>query len=286
MYNLRYHIASLVAVFLALAVGLLLGSVVAERGMITEQASSLVEDLERRFDEITATNDQLSVGLDRDRAFAEAAVAPLIEGSLAGTDVLVFVGTGRVDGMNAVTEAVTQAGGSVTTMSVLTPGLGLAESEPEGLAGYFQLRGVEMAEAGEALQEQVARALLDELRTGQTRELADLLVARGLLTADSEAGTATVDAIVIVGNGQDGYDPFSIEVATALSEAGGIAVSADSASVEGGVVAASAARGMSAVDHVGTPQGRVSLVWLLAGRATGHFGFGDGAQAAYPPLGP
>ena len=38
MYNLRYHIASLVAVFLALAVGLLLGTVVVERGELDRAA--------------------------------------------------------------------------------------------------------------------------------------------------------------------------------------------------------------------------------------------------------
>ena len=54
MYNLRYHIASLVAVFLALSVGLLLGTVVAERGMITDQTGALVADLQARFDEIQA----------------------------------------------------------------------------------------------------------------------------------------------------------------------------------------------------------------------------------------
>lgn len=285
MYNLRYHIASLVAVFLALSVGLLLGSVVAERGMITEQTASLVDDLERRFDEISATNDQLSIGLERDRAFAEATVAPLIAGSLEGSDVVVLVGTGRVDGMNAVTEAITQAGGVPTTMSLLTPGLGLEQSEPEGLAGYFQLRGVDMAEAGEELQQQVADALLAEWRSGESRELTDLLVAGGLLSAESTPGTGTVDAVVIVGNGEAGCDPFSLKLAQSLAAEGGVAVGADSTAVEGGVAAVCAAQGLSAVDHVATPQGRVSLVWLLAGRATGYFGFGDSAEAHYPAFG-
>ncbi|MRR13156.1 hypothetical protein EG835_12025, partial [bacterium] len=184
MYNLRYHIASLVAVFLALAVGLLLGSVVAERGMITEQTASLVDDLERRFDEISATNDQLSVSLERDRAFAEASVQPLVAGNLEGARVVVLVGTGRVDGMNAVTDVIAQAGGTATTVSLLTPGLGLDKSEPEGLAGYFQLRGIEMAEAGEALQQQVAEALVREWRTGESRDLTHLLVSAGLLAEE------------------------------------------------------------------------------------------------------
>lgn len=291
MYNLRYHIASLVAVFLALAVGLLLGSVVAERGMITEQTASLIDDLERRFDEISATNEQLSVGLERDRAFAEASVEPLVAGSLEGRDVVVLAGTGRVDGMNAVTETITRAGGTPITVSLLQPGLGLDATEPAGLAGYFQLRGIEMEEAGEGLQLQVAEALVAEWRSGQPRELTSLLAAEGLLSAEgllaaeSAEGTGTVSAVVIVGNGDAGCDPFALRVAQAMTAAGGTAAGADSTAVEGGVAAVCAAQGMSAVDHVATPQGRVSLVWLLAGRATGYFGFGDGAQANYPAFG-
>lgn len=284
MYNLRYHIASLVAVFLALAVGLLLGSVVAERGMITEQTSSLIDDLEQRFDEISATNDELSTGLERDRAFAQAVVAPLVAGKLEGRTVVVLVGTGRVDGVTSVDQAIGQAGGNMITSGILTPGLGLDKAEPAGLAGYFQLRGVEMAEAGEALQAQVADALVEEWRSGQSRELTTLLVAEGLLDQQSVEGTAAVDAVVVVGNGEAGCDPFALEVARAMNEAGGVAVGADSVAAEGGVADICFAQGISALDHVGTPQGMVSLVWLLSGRATGYYGFGDGAAGSHPAL--
>src|SRR5574340_14803 len=92
MYNLRYHIASLVAVFLALSVGLILGTVVAERGMITDQATALVSDLQQRFDEISAENEQLQAGMERDRAFAEEVVPTLTAGNLQGRNVFIFVG--------------------------------------------------------------------------------------------------------------------------------------------------------------------------------------------------
>jgi len=286
MYNLRYHLASLVAVFLALAVGLILGTVVAERGMITDQTNALVADLQARFDEISATNAELQVGLERDRSFAEAAVAPLTAGQLAGSNVAVIVGTGRIDGVNAITDAVTAAGGTTFTCGLGTPALGLDRVEPEGLAGYFQLRGVEMAEPGEALERQVAEALVGEWRTGAEQPLTELLASAGLLNIESTSGTATVDAVVVMGSDEAGSDPFALEVARSMTAAGGIAVGAESAPVEGGVAAIFTGEGLSAVDHAGTPQGRVSLVWLLAGRVEGFFGSGDGAEAFYPPLGP
>lgn len=284
MYNLRYHIASLVAVFLALAVGLVLGTVVAERGMITDQGSALVEDLQRRFDEISSTNGELRAGLERDRAFAEDLGPVLTAEALAGHDVIVLVGTGRVDGLNSVNAAVEEAGGVPVVVSLEEPGLNFADTAPEGLVGYFMARGQEMADPGDALEEQVAAALATEWQTGGSRPLTELLVSSGLLGVESMSDTASVDAIVIMAAADGGADPFALALGRALTEADGIAVGAEAETTESGVAAACAEAGLSAVDHVATVQGRFSLVWLLAGRAEGVFGSGDAAEAYYPPV--
>jgi len=284
MYNLRYHIASLVAVFLALSVGMILGTVVAERGMITDQTSSLVADLQARFDEIQASNDALQVGLDRDRSFAEESVVPLTAGQLAGKNVAVLVGANGIDGAKVVTEAIATAGGTTFTAVLQRPALGLDTAEPAGLAGFFQLHNVEMAEPGEALERQVAEALVAEWRLGAAQPLTALLAAEGLLQIESTSGTATVDAVVVVGAGEAECDPFALAVARSMSAAGGTAAGAESVLLEDGVAAACVNEGLPAVDHMDTPQGKVSLVWILAGRARGYYGSGTGAEAFFPPL--
>ncbi len=286
MYNLRYHIASLVAVFLALSVGLILGTVVAERGMITDQTSSLVADLQARFDQIQASNDVLQVGLERDRAFAEAAVIPLTAGQLSGRNVAVLVSGDRVDVAKLVTETIAGAGGTSFTVVLQEPALGLDVEEPAGLGGYFQLNNVEMAEPGEALEQQVAEALIAEWRLGAEQPLTALLVGEGLLGIESAAGTATVDAVVVVGTGGPECDPFALAVARSMTAAGGTAAGAESVPLDDGVAAGCVAEGLSAVDHLGTPQGKVSLVWILADRARGYYGAGSGSEAFFPPIAP
>lgn len=286
MYNLRYHIASLVAVFLALSVGLILGTVVAERGMITDQTSELVADLQTRFDEISAQNAELEAGLARDRAFAESAVGPLTAGQLAGRNIAIVAGTGRVDGVSTVADAVSGAGGASFTVTLMMPALGLDRAEPEGLASYFQLREIEMAEPGEALERQVAEALVSEWRAGGEQPLTQLLVNTGLISIESVTDTATVDAVVLMGSEEAGCDPFALALGRSTVAAGGVAVGAESSPAEGGCASVCAAEGLSAVDHVGVAQGRFSLVWILAGRAEGYFGSGVGAEAYFPPLAP
>lgn len=286
MYNLRYHIASLVAVFIALAVGLLLGTVVAERGMITDQTTQLVADLQARFDEISAQNAELEAGLARDRAFAEAAVVPLTAGELSGRTVAIVASTGRVDGASAVADAISTAGGTSFVVTLEQAALGLHETEPEGLAGLLQLQGTEIAAPGPALEQQVSEALVAEWRAGADQPLTQLLSSTGRISVESSASTTTVDAVVLMGSGEGGCDSFALALGKAMIASGGVAVGAEASPSEGGCASVCAAEGLSAVDHMSTAQGRFSLVWILSGRAKGYFGTGADADAYFPPLGP
>lgn len=284
MYNLRYHIASLVAVFFALALGLILGTVVAERGMLDDQGIEVVRELQARFDEISAENEALSRGLEQDRAFAEDVVGPLVDGLLSDVDVVVLATAGQANSVETVRETVQSAGGAVYVVTLNTPGLGLDQTEPEGLAGLLFGQGVEIAEPGEALREQVAELLYAEWRAGGERPLTELLVSTGRMTTESLTGTFTVDAVVIAGGGSEGCDPFSLSLARRIVADGGYAAAAELSETPGGVAAVCDGEGLSAVDHLETPQGRLSLVYLLAGRATGYYGTGEGADGYYPAI--
>ena len=285
MYNLRYHVASLVAVFLALAVGLLLGTLVAERGMITDQSSALIAGLQERFDQISATNDELRAGLERDRRFADDAADVLIAGRLQGARIVVLTGSGRADGVGAVEKAIADAGGTAIVVEMRQPGLGLGTTEPEGLAGYLFARGIEIAKPGEALYRQVADSLVTEWTGESPRELSALLDGAGLLDMPgSLEETTPISAVVVMAPADEGADAFGLALAVAMEDAGAIGVGAESADAGTGVASACAQAGLPAVGHVTTAQGRVSLVWSLAGDARGYYGPAPGADGYYPPL--
>jgi hypothetical protein len=284
MYNLRYHIASLVAVFFALAVGLLLGTIVAEQGMLDDQGVALVEGLQARFDEISAKNEELEAGLERDRAFSTDAVGPLTAGKLSGMTVAIVSPPDGTDTIAAARTAVEQAGGTVLTVTLGAPALGLEQSEPEGLAGFLQLQNQEIASPGEDLIDQVSNVLAAEWRAGDARPLTELLVTNGLMAVESAPGTATIDAVVIVG-GEDGTcDPFARALAQRYVDGGARAVGVELSLAEDGVAAACSGDGLSAVDHLATPQGRYSLIAILAGLADGYYGTGEGVSGYYPPI--
>ena len=60
MFNIRYHIASLVGVFLTLALGLMLGGLVVQQGAVERQQSALVDGLRKEFAQIREDNQSLT----------------------------------------------------------------------------------------------------------------------------------------------------------------------------------------------------------------------------------
>src|SRR5215207_3334847 len=75
MFDLRYHVASLAAVFLALIIGILVGVGISDRGLVDKGKSKLLEDqvasLQRRLD---ATAQQ-STSRTRERMAAQSFIS-------------------------------------------------------------------------------------------------------------------------------------------------------------------------------------------------------------------
>jgi hypothetical protein len=286
MYNLRYHVASLVAVFLALTVGLLLGTVVAERGTLDEGSRAMVEDLQRQFKALQTENTQLSTDLDRAAGFSSDVAPALVAGRLQDMTVAVVVNAGRGNGLSALVDVLEQSGATPVVYTFETPGLGLNEALPNGLpaliGGEFATEG--SGPASQAFIDAVAMRLAEEWSSAGSRPVTELLVSQGVLSVRGDAAATAADACVSMSAFDGEPDAFARAVIAAFDDAGLLAAAAEASTQETGVAADAADAGLSAVDHVETPQGAVSLVWLLSGEAEGYFGFGQGAKAPYPDV--
>jgi hypothetical protein len=111
--NLRYHIVSLVAVFLALALGMVVGGTVLNEG--TGRAQRAFSDLLRRTSQQTqAENTDLRNQLGHYQTFGDKVLPQLARDKLKGRSV-VLVDTDRVDDgvRTGVTDAVEAAGATV-----------------------------------------------------------------------------------------------------------------------------------------------------------------------------
>src|SRR5262249_17634946 len=99
MINFRYHLVSLVAVFLALAIGIIAGSTVIKESILDQTQQTLdnaeknLKDLEDTNNRLRAENDQLKA---RDQALDTAGTTELLQDRLVGVPLLML----KVDGVD------------------------------------------------------------------------------------------------------------------------------------------------------------------------------------------
>jgi hypothetical protein len=309
--DFRYHLVSLIAVFLAIALGLVIGATQLSGPLLDNlqgQVTSLQDD-KRALEDSTQ---DLQTQVDASQAF-ESAVAPaLVEGALTGRSVLVVVASEDVttDTVEEVTAMVTQAGGTVAGQISLAPEYSDPASEP-GLQSYVtgpgRPAGVQLPETddtGQLVGALLAQVLMVPATPGapvpDTAAVSTVLAglqALDVLTQDSASVTPADFAVVLTDGALDGDDAADrndvlLDLATALDAAGsGAVVAGDTASAgdDGlvGVVRADpeVAAAVSTVDNVTSPSGQISTVLALGGEregTSGAYGTGEDTQPVPP----
>ncbi|MGH2995876.1 MAG: copper transporter, partial [Gaiellaceae bacterium] len=195
MFDLRYHVASLAAVFLALIVGILVGVALSNPDLVEQT------ELDLQQEQIARLNEQLDDArsrVDQQRAaesFVDAAYDAVMSDRLAGRQiVVVFVGSvKRGPGLNsAVERALADAGADVVRLRALTVPVD-AEALQSRLAGRPALAGY----LGEDHLSDLGRDLGRELVEGGETPLWDVL-AGDLVAERRGPAQPEADGVVVL----------------------------------------------------------------------------------------
>jgi hypothetical protein len=309
--DFRYHLVSLIAVFLAVALGIVIGTTAINQPLLADikgQVSSLEQD-KRALEGQTRT---LQSEVDDAGAFADAVAPALVNGSLTARKVLLVVANDQVSGdtVDQVSALIGQAGGTVSGTLHLQPGFSdpaKASAIQSYVTGSGLPSGVTLPQTDDAKQ-LVATLLADVLMTpsGKTATSADTaaissvlagLSALNVLAQDSSTVTPADYAIVLSSGAFTGSDAKTrnaalVDLAAALDAAGSGAVIAGdpTAAADNGLVAAvrgnpTVSAAVSTIDNVTTTAGQISTV-LALGRerqgTSGKYGTGQDTQPVPP----
>ena len=196
MISFRAHVVTIVAVFLALAVGLLCGAAFVQ--------PALQQELEKRTNELRDQNGELRSQIDEVRleigrlqGFADAALPHLTAGRLQGAKVVIVTQPGVQDEVLAEALAALSTGGAevLTTISASDQ---LASTDP---ATQIQLAAVlgQPSVPPEELPALAAQALAERLSSGSAQPgddvLNDLLSAGFLAPVGAGPSEATLQEI-------------------------------------------------------------------------------------------
>lgn len=283
MFDLRYHVISLAAVFLALILGILVGVAISDPELANRT------ELSRQRERISALEDDLRAAnrrADERRAaaqFVEAAYTAVMKDRLAGKRiVVVFVGSVTRELGAAVNRALRDAGDPVVLLRALTVPLRV-DAVDAALDGKAALAGYR----GENHLADLGRDLGRELIEGGKAPLWSAL-ADELLEQRRGAATKEADAVVVVRTakpqgGETGR--FLLGFYEGLRSSAPV-VGVEASTADPSAIPAYRRARFSSVDAIETRLGKVALAVLLQGEAHGHFGLGDGADAVLPPIAP
>jgi len=302
MISFRFHLVSLVAVFLALGLGVLAGTTVVNKGIIT-----LLQAQTNELRETSADLRQRVVRLEGEArmssAFEREAMEHLVAGRLPGTDVILITQEGTDGaGIQGARRALEEAGADLRAVLSVDGRMTLDRgSDRQALALAIGTSGNEPS----ALQAQAAEALAIRLTFGSTGDdvLASLLEAGflvnqgpGLDGDELRQLGGNGEVFVVVAGGPEGADPspsdFLVPLARRLvlqGEAVAAAESLDSQYEFVGILRGdgSVSDQLVTQDNVDRIPGEVGLVLglqaLLTNGQGGHYGVKGGASGSIPP---
>jgi hypothetical protein len=299
MFTFRYHLVSLAAVFIALAVGILLGAAIS--GKLSDAEDSLTKD------RIDSLNDQLAQERSRGDIMERRGEAAqellgdaypaLMEARLQGKGfVVLFLGPADGTIRSAVERTLADAdsGSPVRLVALDSPvdpqDLDGALEADQQLAKYAS-GGDDFGDLGEALGRDLVigdgtplwtalSSQLVEERSGTTSSPVDgAVVVRTWHRPETEGnadqqsktnGTESLFEGLVRGLNATGVPVVGVETTTAESD-----------------TSLYRQQGVSSVDDVDTLAGRIALALLLSGGQPGHYGVKDSASDGIaPPIEP
>jgi hypothetical protein len=291
MFDLRYHVTSLAAVFIALVIGILVGVALASHGLSNTERDRLQEDLRHanaRNDSLKSQLDAIAADSFADRTYVDRTYRVVMANRLKGKKIAVlFVGSANGDVRSAITRALgyADAGPPVRIRAVSVPVDAAAVAKRLAnrpfLAAYAGSRRLE--DLGHALGQEFAAGketplwnalqnLIVEERLGNPKQPADGVVV--VRTADAQTGpTARLLKGLYAGLGDVGIPAVGVETKDGDPSA----------------MKAFQSAGLSSVDDVDTRAGKLALVLLLSDpTVSGDFGIKatahDGLLPTVQPL--
>ncbi|MEV1173342.1 copper transporter [Nonomuraea sp. NPDC049784] len=312
MIDFRYHLVSIVAIFLALAVGIVLGTTLLQEPAV-RSAREVTAQLTKSKEELRTQLDALQGREAGNDAFIAAMTPSLVAGDLTGQRVLLVETPGSSTTVReAAQQVLIQAGAAISGRVTLTEKF-LDPKSTGVLDGLVnQLKPANMIFPATATPWDRAATLLsgafvttDQAQAGTpnpaTVDIVSSFETGGLLTTDGDPDKRATLAVMFApekpyeGENAEVQAGALVSVASGLDVAGKgtvLAGAAPTTAVPGDPISAlrdesDIAKRVTSVDTADMPAGRVAVVYSLreqlSGRA-GQYGMGKGASAMLPTV--
>jgi hypothetical protein len=282
-YSARYHAASLAAVFIALAVGILIGAGLGGN-LLNDTEKRLQDSLRSDLENARSQSDDLRAQLAREHDFEDQVYPVLVGDRLAGSSVGV-IALGDLPGgvSDEIQTALEPTGADLAQVSVVRSppnaedlarqlkgsGFGPIAKDPARLEALGRRLGQQLARGHGQLLQRTREVLLSR-SSGEGKDLDRVVLVRSLPSDTSPEQRAQIDA-------------FDTGIVEGVRSTGLNAVAVEETGAEESSVPWFASHDVATVDDVDAVAGTVARVFALLG-ANGDFGVKETADSLLPEL--
>jgi hypothetical protein len=274
MFDLRYHVASLAAVFFALVIGILVGVALASHGLSNTERSRLQRQADVANEKLDAARQDLVQAQDEnkaDSAFVDSAYNAVMEDRLQGKKVAVlFVGSLDGDIVKAINRTLSDGGAplKLRERAVTVP------LDDAAIDNILKKRQQLATYSGPDKLDDLGRELADEFVIGGETPVWDALQNQ-LVEERSGSMRRPADAVIVVRTAQpqmDGTARFLHGLYSELSGRPIPVIGVEASNTKTSAVNVYRKYSLSSVDDVDRKVGRVALALLLSDAPGGSYG--------------
>ncbi|WP_066637528.1 copper transporter [Desulfolucanica intricata] len=286
--DLKYHIASLVAVFLALGIGILIGSTMLGSDTIVKTQKQMTDNLGQQLEILREENEAIETRANKLEynnnilnEYEKEVLPLLVANRLSGQKVAILEthSSGVSDNLKNIFKL---AGAEVTSVTTITDGFDF--SNDKKLPASLNLTpDLDQDKITEILAKNVAIGIL----SGQNNEIINNLIENEFIKTEGTYGQP-INAIVIIGGSRDEHmvklADIDLPLIDYFKESNINVYGVETSEVEISYMKDYQKKQISTVDNIDTVPGQMALILAMQGNP-GHYGIKDTAQDLLPPLG-
>lgn len=290
MIDLRYHIATIIALFLALAVGILIGSTIVGDDLLVEQQKKSIDRLEEQFLSLreqekilTEANIFQTNMLANYENYNQALLPVLVKDRLKEMNVAVVV-SGGSDIPAGMLNSLSIAGATIVSKTVVLEEATLKNAELRSeLIDYYQL---DPATESDALRYQIATSVAAVINNEADSDGVTFLQENGLVKF-SGPNDNPVQALILVGGTEDENmflaSSFDQGLIAYCLERGVKVFGVETSQTAFSYMEEYQKNNISTVDNIDLSLGQIALVYAMEGEP-GNYGIKPTAKRFMPSV--
>ncbi|MHB1419682.1 MAG: copper transporter [Bacillota bacterium] len=289
MIDLKYHITSLVAVFLALGVGILTGTAVIGSDVYVREQQQIVDRLEKDFEFLREQNrlSRQEVAVfrstsDNYQKFAQEIIPELIKDRLKGVRVAI-IETNSYSDIEDMVGTLKVAGAKVVSTTIMQSSLDFSDKVA---AAKIAETLVPVMKVSGNLAARVIPQIASGIYEGKDTEVLELLKENGYIVTEGQYGSP-LDALIIAGGSQEEntalFYNLDLPLISYFKDHDINIIGVEPTWAIHSYMRAYQGQHITTVDNIDTMPGQTALVLALEGRP-GNYGTKSTAQRLLPLL--